>query len=809
MAEKKRVKDLLSSDDGGSFNIFELLHSLLSNWYWFVISVVLCLGFAWYKLKKTVPIYERTATILIKDDSSSSMSEAATFNDITTVSTKRNVSNEMLVFTSTRLMQIVARRLHLDVSYQTDDGFRRHELYTQAPVTVRFVDAEETDNISMVVTPVSSKEVLVSDILPGQDSTEDKNYRIILNDTVKMPFGRIVISPTLYYSNKSFNEKIYVSKSNLINVAASFSARLGVRMAIPQSTMLKLSITDSSVPRAEDVLNTLISVYNEDLINDRNQVTINTSNFISERLNIIEKELGNVDSDIETFKKQNRLTDVSTEAGMYLNNSSTYQQESLSISNQLTLAKYIKNYLTDPSKSSSLIPTNTGISESDGNIESSIMAYNAMLLKRDKLISSSSDKNPVVVNLNNSLNAMKQSIVRTVDNIIVALNVKLKNIQAQEARTASRIAAVPTHQKYILSVERQQKIKEELYLYLLNKREENALAQAITESNVRTIDPASGSLVPISPNRSQTWMMALLIGLAIPAAVIVLIVLADNKVRNKKDILNKLSVPFLGEIPKRDKDKKKSKKEEAGEDSDVLVKADSNDSISEAFRIVRTNIDYMRMGDKDKKVIVFTSMFPGAGKTFVSTNLALSFALTGKKTILVDLDIRKGTLSVRSQHHRDKKEVGVTNYLSGNVDNIDEIIIKDKFASDLDMIKAGPVPPNPAELLLSDRLDNLINELKSRYDYIILDNVPVGMIADAAIVNRVADWTIYVIRAGVMTRSQLPEVEELYEEQKFKNMSVILNDVDFRKFHGYGYGYSYGYGYGYGYGNNKKSRKKK
>ena len=408
------------------------------------------------------------------------------------------------------------------------------------------------------------------------------------------------------------------------------------------------------------MINTLISVYNTDAINDKNQIVMNTSNFINDRLIVIEKELGSVDSDIESYKREHQLTDISSETGMYLQTSSRNQQEGLSLENQLSLAKYIKNYLTDPGKSSELIPANTGIS--DVNIESQIGEYNEMLLKRDKLISNSSNKNPVVQDLNNSLIAMKQTIIRSVDNLIVGLNIKIKNVQAQEEQTNRRISAVPTQQKEILSVERRQKIKEELYLYLLNKREENELTQRMTESNARIIDPASGSNVPVAPKSMMIFLASIVLGCAIPAGVLWMLVISDTKVRSRKDVEGVLSVPFLGEIPMRDKKDK----------NEVVVHENGRDSVSEAFRIVRTNMDFMRVKDKNMQVVMFTSFNPGAGKTFVSINLAMSFALTHKKVVLVDLDIRKGTLS----SHVKVSDMGVTNYLSGRVDNVDEIIRK-------------------------------------------------------------------------------------------------------------------------------------
>lgn len=768
-------------------NLEDILHTVLANWYWFVLSVVICAGAAFLYLKWAPKVYTRTASVLIKDDAKGgALSESAAFEDLGIFGTKRNVDNEVLVFKSRRLMTEVARNLHLDVSYTVKEGLRTVELYTQSPVLLSFPDAEEAQAFSLRAKPISAEEVVLSDFMI-EDESAGKPMTVALNDTVTTPVGRVVVVPSLYYGDKYFNTTVQVTKSPLQNVALGFQANLQATLASKTATIINLTLQDVSIPRAEDVINTLISVYNTDAINDKNQIVMNTSNFINDRLIVIEKELGSVDSDIESYKREHQLTDISSETGMFLQTSSRNQQEGLSLENQLSLAKYIKNYLTDPGKSSELIPANTGIS--DVNIESQIGEYNEMLLKRDKLISNSSNKNPVVQDLNNSLIAMKQTIIRSVDNLIVGLNIKIKNVQAQEEQTNRRISAVPTQQKEILSVERRQKIKEELYLYLLNKREENELTQRMTESNARIIDPASGSNVPVAPKSMMIFLASIVLGCAIPAGVLWMLVISDTKVRSRKDVEGVLSVPFLGEIPMRDKKDK----------NEVVVHENGCDSVSEAFRIVRTNMDFMRVKDKNMQVVMFTSFNPGAGKTFVSINLAMSFALTHKKVVLVDLDIRKGTLS----SHVKVSDMGVTNYLSGRVDNVDEIIRKGELYDKLDIIHAGPVPPNPAELLLSDRLETLVAELRKRYDYIILDNVPAGVVADAVIVNRVADLTIYVVRAGRMDRRALPEVEKIYKEGKLRNMSLILNGTMYK--HGtYGYHYGYGYGYGYGDGYNKK-----
>lgn len=763
-------------------NILDLIKIALANWYWFVISAVLCVSVAFVYLKWAPKIYTRTASVLIKDDKKGGgFSESNAFGDLGITMSSRNVDNEVLVFKANRLMEMVVKRLHLDINYSIKEGLRTVDLYTRAPISLTFPEAEGEQTFSLKATPINKQKVLLHDFktinTEGELVEVGKPIQVMLGDSVNTPVGPVKIEATLDYSDRYWNKEINVSKSSVSSVTNAYQAALNASLASKTSTIINLTLQDRSIPRAEDVLNTLIAVYKEDVINDKNQVAVNTSNFIADRLLIIEKELGSVDANIESFKKENQLTDITSETGMYLQNTSQYNQESLSLQSQLQLAKYIKEYLVDPSHNADLIPANTGV---DVNVESDISEYNTMLLKRDKLISNSSSKNPVIQDLNNSLNAMRQTIIRSIDNLIVGLNVKINNVQNQAAQTSRRISAVPTQQKYVLSVERQQKIKEELYLYLLNKREENALTQAITESNTRIIDPAGGSNAPIAPKSTIILLMAFVIGCGIPAGIIWLIFTLDTKVRTRKDLEKVITLPFLGEIPNKEK---KDKRE-------VVVHANSRDSISEAFRIIRTNMEFMRVKAKDMQVLMLTSMNPGAGKTFTTINLAASLALAKKRVVIVDLDIRKGTLSKLIPNTGGGHTTGVTHFLSGKVDNIDDIIIKDVFCEGLDAIKAGPIPPNPSELLLSEQLDALMNELRKRYDYIIVDNVPATAVADAVIVNRVADLTIYIARAGNMDKRQLPELERLYHANKFNNLCLILNGTDYH--HGYGYGYGYG-----------------
>lgn len=771
-----------SNKNDQGLNIVDLFMYLASQWKWFLLSILICGGIAWYNYARAPLVYFRSATVIIKDPSNkASTSGLDRFDNFIN---KVNVANEILQFRSKKLMREVVQRVHADVSYQIKDGLRSNELYNESPVLVSLPDALPEQSFSFTMTLKDAKTVTLSDF----SGIEAKpSYEVALNDTVAIIEGmNVVVTATNYLRDSWLNTPIRVQKLPVESMVNYYKNALGIQQEEEEASILTLALKDSSPARAEDVLNTLITVYNEEAIKEKNQVAVNTANFINERLIIIERELGNVESNLESFKQRNQIVDIASSAGMYMTESQKYNADAMELETQLRLANFIKDYLTDPSKETDLIPSNTGIS--DMNIENQISLYNAAKLKRDHLIDDSSVNNPVVQELNNSLRAMKQSIIRAVDNMIVSLNVKRNDAQNREMRAQDRVTAIPTKERQMLSIERQQKIKEALYLFLLNKREENALSQAMADNNARVIDGAEGSNAPISPNRNRILLLGLLVGIALPGAVCLAILFMDTRVHGRKDIEGVTSVPYLGEIP-LDKEAMKDHRKKV-----MAVKEQGDDIVSEAFRILRTNMVFLSKKDKPAQVITFTSFNIGAGKSFIARNLSMSLAYMKKRVVMVDLDIRKGTLSRHFGHYH----VGVTNYLSDNTVKVDDII---QHQEGFDLIPAGILAPNPAELLMDNRLDELMNELRTRYDYIIADNVPVGLIADATIANRIADLTIFVVRAGKLDRRQLPDIEKLYQEKKLKNMALVLNGANPER---HGYGYSYGYGYGYGYGTKKK-----
>lgn len=766
-------------------NLVDLLAYFASKWKWFLLSVLVCGGIAWYHYARSPLVYFRSATVIIKDPSNKTSTTGLDRFD--NIINKVNVANEILQFRSKKLMREVLQRLHADISYQLEDGLRSNELYNQSPVLLSFPDALPEQHFAFTVTLKDKKSLVLSDFT-GIDVKSD--FTVEMYDTVTLSRGmRVVATPTNYYSDSWTGTPIRVAKLPMESMVNYYKSALGIQQEEEESSILTLALKDGSAARAEDILNTLINVYNEEAIKDKNQVAVNTADFINDRLIIIENELGGVESELETFKQRNQIVDIASSAGMYMSESQKYNTDALELETQLRLANFIKDYLTDPAKETDLIPSNTGIG--DMNIESQINLYNTAKLKRDHLIDDSSANNPVVLELNNSLRAMKQNIIRAVDNMIVSLNVQRSDAQSREMRAQNRITSIPTKERKMLSIERQQKVKEALYLFLLNKREENALSQAMADNNARVIDGAEGSNSPISPNRNRILLLGLLVGLAIPSLACLGILFLDTRVHSRKDVEGIVSVPYLGEIP-QDKEAGKLNEQES---PFLLAKEQRDSTVSEAFRILRTNMAFMARKDLPQQVIIFTSLNEGAGKTFISKNLGMSLVLAKKKVILIDMDIRRGTLS--RQFHL--KKIGLTNYLADNTLLAEDII---QHQDGFDIIAAGAIAPNPAELLMDERLDKLVTELRRRYDYIVVDSVPVGIIADATISNRIADLTIFVARAGRLDRRQLPEIEQLYKENKLHNMALVLNGADLHRRYGY-YGY-YGYSYKYGYGKKKK-----
>ena len=814
MAEKNNTIDaeLLLRELQGSpektLTVKDLFYLCIAKWRWFAVSVLIAAGVAVFYILRTPPVYTRSALVMVKEDSkgrSIGSDISSLFSDLGLTQASANVNNELLAMQTPAAILETIKRLNLDIDYRTDGFFRKETLYgTSLPVKVALPELDDNESATFSIRWLPEGKIELDDFGSSVREFERRTVTGALNDTLATPLGRIVVTPTAYWSASEEYPSIHVSRTNLYDCTDNCRGQLTAELSSEDATVIRLAYEDVSVTRAEDVLNTLISVYNEEWIRDKNQITVSTSMFITDRLGVLERELGDVDSDISSYKSSNLLPDAEKVSELYLEQSQEVKNQLLMLGTQISMARYIRDYMTGGKNRNQLIPANSGL-ESTG-IEAQISEYNALQLRRNNLVANSSEQNPLIVDLDQALAAMREAIVTSIDNLVISLNTRKNELERSEQRTTARIAANPDQAKYLQSVGRQQKVKEALYLFLLQKREENELSKAFTAYNIRMLTPPMGNLKPVAPRKKLILTAAFCFGLLFPLVVIYICETMNTAVRGRKD-LGKLSVPFMGEIPLyTDRTERKKRtgriwrlfgKQQSGQKK-IVVKEGKRDVVNEAFRVLRTNLEFMT-GDTTE-VILFTSYNPGSGKTFLTMNIAASLAIKGKKVLVIDGDLRHASLSA----YAGNPEVGLSDYLAGRTASWQGIVCKvDEKYNGLDIIPVGTIPPNPAELLFGEKLGLLIAELRQVYDYIFIDCPPVDIVADTQILEKGADRTFFVVRAGLLERSMLAELEELYRQKKLKNMAVILNGTE-PEAGRYGYRYGYKYGYRYGYGNGKE-----
>lgn len=800
----------------------------LNNWKWFALSVLVCLFLGELKVLRTPSVYNQNMEVLLKREGEGSNSSLSELSGMSTVSRFGNLTyldNQINILKAPIMMEEVARRLNLSERYSTKKYLRTIPLYKVSPVKVNIIEDNNSNSISYTIKILDKNRFEISDIVVssgGELVESDKDTIVKFGDPLNIPYQKIKVDVTSNMNESYIGKKIYYSKIPVKNAARSLSGSLNVEAVGKRTDVIKISLHDCSILRIQDVLMTLVSVYNEDWIKDKNQVAISTSDFINSRLDVLEKELSEVDEDISDYKSKNLLPDVKAVASEVITQASENERREYELNNQLAMTQYVRTYISNSANKDQLLPANSGVNNSD--IESKIEEYNTLLLKRNNLLSNSSERNPVIKSMTSDLLQMRNLIVKSMDDFVAVLDIQLANLNKTTTKTTDKIASSPSQAKYLISVERKQKVKESLYLFLLKKREENEVSKAFTAYNTKIVNPPYGGRAPISPRKKIILLIAFLIGLCIPSVIIYLRIVLDTTVSSKED-LKDLPMPFLGEISyKAEKNEKirkknilrkiihvfKKKRQQTNEGQKALLVIDerSRNRINEEFRVLRTNIDFMlTKRNNGGYVLMSSSVNPDSGKTFLTVNMALSMAIKNSKVLCVDADLRKASLS---RYIKSPKR-GLSNYLCGenNVD-LDSIIYKNMLHDNLDILPVGALPPNPSELLLSKKFESLILVLREKYDYIFIDCPPVDVVTDAAIVTKNVDMTYFVIRAEHLEKNDLPYVSSLYEEKKLKNMGIILNGIVLNSSrYGYGkYGYGkYGYGkYGYGrYGYRKKS----
>lgn len=801
----------MDNQQDNNINFRDIIGTCLSKWYLFVISVALCMVIGALVVLRTIPVFERSATLLIKEQ----IVRRTSSNDLESIlsasgaagSTSKLV-NEVIAFKSPALMGDVVSRLGLDTEYSVKGRFHSAVVYgANVPVKVVFCDNPTNVSAAFTVSPYTDSTCVLTSLSyydsQASKTVKLKKYSKVLayGDTLDFGVAKVSILRSELFDG-DWKKPVDVRRRTMYAATRMFSSRLTATQndVKNHSDVLMLQMQDVSISRADDVLNMLINVYNENWVADKNKMAISTSMFIRDRLDTIEKELGNVDESISDYKSRNMIPDVASVSSMYMNQSTETAREMQALENQLYVSKFVRNYLTNGGDNNQLIPMASSIE--NAGISAQIADYNRMVLNRNNIVSNSSELNPIALDLAAALASMRSAIVEAIDNQVVTLDAQVASLRKVDEKTSQKIAASPTQAKYLLSVERQQKVKEALYLFLLQKREENELSQAFTAYNTRLITPPVGSNAPIEPKSRQIMLVAFLLGLCIPAGFLYIKEITNTRVRGRKDLEN-ITVPFVGEVPRyvsrEDRNKKKSIAgklkfwEKPVDKSIIVVKEGKRDVINEAFRVLRTNIEFMTRGKGSTEVMIITSFNPGSGKTFSCINTAKALAIKGKKVLCIDGDLRHASLS----SFVNSPKTGFSDYLAGKTGDLESLLIPVEDHYKIDVLPVGTIPPNPSELVGLPRFEEAVELLKKEYDYVFIDCPPIDIVADTQIIAKNADRTVFVVRSGLLERSMLPELQKIYDNNVYPNMSLILNGTEANDGK---YAYRYGYRYGYHYG---------
>jgi tyrosine-protein kinase Etk/Wzc len=770
-----------NEDQEQDFQIKAFLDTYVSHWKWFLLGVCLSFFSAYIYLRYTIPQYQASTTLLVKDEKKGGMlSELSAFADMGIGGgMKSNVDNEIEILKSRTLVESTVKSLRLNIALITEGKIRDAELFDRAPIVVDFLmhtPESFTKRMVFVFSEVSPNTFELENGLGNSDTKSllaaKKEYRY--GEIIRTKEGNLIIDASKFNPNrvKKDTKPITIVISPLEGVTASFKNRLKVTPLSKTSSVVELSIVDPVIRKSEAFLDNLVQIYNQNAVSDKNSISENTSKFIASRLALITEELDGVEQNAESFKRSNNLTDLESEAKLFIEGSSEYNKKVVDIEIQLNVVSSMLDFMRRSSKSD-LLPTN--IVSGTGDAAGLISSYNQLVLDRNRILKSATLENPTVVKLDQEISSLKANVIASLKRMQSTLSIQKRNLSSQEGLMNSKIEKVPGQERQFRAIARQQKVKEELYLYLLQKREETAISLSATEPNAKVIDAAKASKSPVSPKKNIIYLAALLLGLLIPFGIIYLMDLLDTKIKSRLDLEGKTPIPFIGDVP-------------TSESPQDIIKSESRTSSAEALRIIRTNLDFMltKVPDGTAQTIFLTSTFPSEGKTFVSVNLAGTFALSGKKVLLVGMDLRNPRLN----EYLNLPERGVTNYLSSKDLKLEDLIVKQEGFEDFHVLPAGVIPPNPAELLMGKKTDELFDTLKKQYDYIIVDTAPVSLVTDTLLVAKYADCFIYVVRANFLEKRMLSIANALYREKKLPNMCLLLNDTDSTK--GYGYGYGYG-----------------
>ena len=771
----EKHSSLKETSEDNNINIRELIDQYLIHWKWFIIALVTALVGAFLYLRYTVPEYRTSAVIMVKDERKGGMqSEMTAFSDLGLMTgIKSNVDNEIEIIRSRTVVEKSIKKLNLNVSYFVEGRFKTVEVYKDKPIDVAFFDQKEAFYKKPLTFTIHSKsEDKFEMISSSQRSLGIFTYGNILT----LDNCRMIVTKGSVADNVKDDFSVIVQINTLRSAVQKYKGNIGIAPLGKNTSVVELTLIDPVREKAEDLLNTVIEIYNQDAIDDKNFISKKTQEFIAGRLEIIAAELGDVERDAEGFKKSNRLTDIVSDAGVYLQNSVDFEKALIETETQVRIVGSMIDFMN--TSTNEAIPSN--IIPNDNTASALIVEHNQLVIDRERILKSGTQKNTVVINLNNKIEELRSNIKESLGRLSASLKIRKSDLEKQVNMVVGKISEIPSQERAFRVIDRQQKIKESLYIYLLQKREEIAISLAVTASNAKVIDSAISSSSPVEPQPKIVYLGALALGLLLPFMVIYIIHLLDTKIKTRHDIEGKLSIPYLGDIPHSNSQYE-------------IITAKNRSSSAEAMRIARTNMEFIlsAVPDDRAKTIFVTSTLPKEGKTFISINMASTIALSGKKVLLIGMDIRNPKID----QYTKLPERGLTNYLAQKGNGLHDYIVKLDGFEHLYVLPAGIVAPNPVELLMSEKVDMMFAELKKEYDYIIVDTAPVSVVTDTLLVAKYADAFIYVMRANFLDKRMIKLAETFYQEKKLPNMALILNDTIWRKGLGTGTGYGYGYGY--------------
>jgi len=753
----------LSEED--NLDLKKVFVKFYDKWTWFVVSILFCLITAFIYSRYTAPIYQVNAKVLVNDDEKGGGlgKQAGALMDLGgLIGGKNSVDNEVEILKTRFLMEQVVRQMQLNIVYNKKINLVNREIY-EPPFRLTIVKGLDTIRATIIgVEKIDDKGLRVT----GKNFEKD----ILWDQLVEINgVGVVKLSKTDNFL-KSPKDDFSISVMSIDEKVAALMKQLSVEISNKQVTIIDLGLSYPVPKKGEDILNTIIEQYIASNLKDKNIIADSTTKFIQKRLSIIAGELGDVENQQKSYKQNNQLADISEQSKILVKNTADFSNELAKAETQVTVLKDLEDYLKDESKNKRVFPAS--LLPQDMVFSGLIGQYNSLLIERDKLLLSDTEQSPFVKNIDNQISGLRKGILANIQSTKNTYTVTRDKLRGQLNQTENRIGQVPQIEKDYLKLARKQQIKQELYIFLMQKAEETSISKTSNISIAKTIDPPKAQVIPISPKKSIIYLLGLLFGILFPVIFIILIGLLNTTISTKEDIISHTNTPIIGEISHNESD------------DNLIVANQGRSAISEQFRALRTNLSFY-LKNSDQKIILLTSSKSGEGKSFTAINLGNILALAGKKVLLMELDLRKPGLSVKLGVSND---IGFSNYTINDRVKVQDIIKPLNINKNMFIISSGPLPPNPAETLMSERTPGLIAELKEQFDYIIMDAPPIGIITDAQLLATYADITLYLVRQKVTQTDQLSIVENLYTSGKMKNIGIVVNDI-ISKYYGYGYGY--------------------